>query len=316
MIIDVVIPAYKPGDKFIKLIKALADSDTPVGKIIIVNTEEEFWPNDICTKIGKEAAEKLEVHHISKMEFDHGRTRNFGVSFSNADIVLLMTDDAIPADNYLISEILKPFEDEKVGACYARQLASPNSTIAEKFSREFNYPDEPVKKSIEDLERLGIKTFFCSNVCAAYRRDVFNKLGGFTDTAIFNEDMVYAAKLIDNGYSVYYCNKARVIHSHSYKNMQQLHRNFDLAVSQAMNPEVFERVSSESEGLKYIFKAWGYFIKKGRPFAIVPFMITSIYKLYGYKMGKKYKTLSHEKIMKLTMNPIFFEKMWDCEIKR
>ena len=311
MTIDVVIPAYKPGDKFIDLLNLLADSDTPVGKIIVVNTEKEFWPEDILTKISGRAGEILELHHISKEEFDHGSTRNLGVSYSDADIVLLMTDDAIPADDSLVGEIIKPFNDEKVGACYGRQLASSSSTIAEKFSREFNYPDEPITKSIEDIKRLGIKTFFCSNVCAAYRRDVFNKLGGFVNRAIFNEDMVYAAKLMDNGYSVSYCNKARVIHSHSYSNIEQLHRNFDLAVSQAMNPEVFERVSSESEGVKFILTAFKYFAGAKRPFAIVPFMITSVYKLYGYKMGKKYKSLSHDKIMKLTMNPAFFEKLWD-----
>ena len=43
---------------------------------------------------------------------------------------------------------------------------------------------------------MGIKTYFCSNVCAAYKKDIFEKLGGFVDRTIFNEDMIYAGNLI------------------------------------------------------------------------------------------------------------------------
>lgn len=309
MTIDVVIPAYKPGPKFIKLMERLAQQDTPVRKVIVVNTEEKYWSERLLDEMGTEAAALLEVHHITKSEFDHGHTRNVGVSYSDADVVILMTDDAIAADNRLVSELIKAFEDPLVGASYARQLAAEDSTIAEKFSREFNYPDIPHKKSAADIDRLGIKTFFCSNVCAAYKRDIFVKLGGFVDLAIFNEDMVYAAKLIDNGYSICYCNKARVIHSHRLTNREQMRRNFDLAVSQAMHPEVFDRVSSESEGIRFVLKAMGYFTRAGRPFAIIPFMITTVNKYYGFKMGRNYKNLSHEKIMKLTMSPLFFERL-------
>lgn len=315
MTIDVIIPAYKPGTKFIKLLQSLAAQDTVLGKIIVINTEEMYWPQDLREQIGDKAASLLEVHHISKEEFDHGATRNAGVSYSDADIVVLMTDDAVPYDNSLIGELASVFSDDRVGAAYARQLASDDASLSEKFSREFNYPDEPSVKGYDDLKRLGIKTFFCSNVCAAYRHNLFDKLGGFVDCAIFNEDMIFASKIIDNGYLICYCNKASVIHSHSYTNKEQLHRNFDIAVSQTMNPEVFDRVSSESEGLRYIFKAMGYFAKAGRPLAVVPFMVTSVYKLYGYKMGKKYKSLSHERILKLTMNPRFFLNLWDKEEK-
>lgn len=315
MTIDVIIPAYKPGPKFIKLIKALADMDTPVGKIIVINTEEKYWSDRLIGEIGEKAAALLEIHHITKEEFDHGHTRNVGVSYSNADIVILMTDDAVPANNMLTAELIRPFSDENIGAVYARQLATGDSTISERFSRDFNYPDEYCVKSKEDIERLGIKTFFCSNVCAAYRREVLLSLGGFVDRAIFNEDMIFAAKLINSGYKIAYANKAEVVHSHSYNNREQLHRNFDNAVSQTMHPEAFGNVSSESEGAKFVFKALGYFTKAGRPFAIVPFMITSVNKLYGFKMGKRFESLSHEKILKLTMNPGFFKKMWDEQDK-
>lgn len=311
MSVDVVIPVYKPDEKFIKLLKMLSSQTVLPGKIIIMNTLREYWPERDIEQLPDVIVSLLEVHHITKEEFDHGQTRNEGVSHSDADFVVLMTDDAIPDNEYLIENLLKPFSDDKVGAVYARQLPGAEASATERFSREFNYPADSLDKSLKDLDNLGIKTFFCSNVCAAYRRDEMQKNGGFVKEAIFNEDMVYAGLLIDKGWHIFYAADARVIHSHDYNNMEQLHRNFDIAVSQMMHPEVFQRVSSESEGLRFVIKAFGYFVGIRRPFAIFPFAITSVYKLIGFKLGKKYESLSHEKIMKYTMNPAFFKKLWN-----
>ncbi len=309
MSVDVVIPAYKPGQKFIRLITMLDQQTVTPGKIIVMNTEEKWWSDRLQAQLGQ-AASRLEVHHLTKAEFDHAKTRSTGISYSDAEFVLLMTDDAVPFDTELIEKLLSPFSDPEVGAVYARQIAGEKAGIAERFSRDFNYPRSSIKKTIKDVEKLGVKAFFCSNVCAAYRREVYDRLGGFSAPAIFNEDMVYAAALLDHGYAVYYAADAKVIHAHAYSNRQQMKRNFDIAVSQTMHPEVFGRVKSESEGLRFVRTAFSYFTKHGRPFAILPFMVTTANKYVGYRRGKKYRDLSHEKILKNTMNPTFFEKMW------
>ena len=131
----------------------------------------------------------------------------------------------------------------------------------EKYTRSFNYPEESRIKGKEDLPILGIKTFFCSNVCAAYKKEIFEKLGGFVERTIFNEDMILAGTMIKQGGKIAYCAKAKVIHSHNYSAFQQFHRNFDLAVSQTMYPEVFGGIRSESEGIKLVKKSLSYCIK-------------------------------------------------------
>ena len=62
---------------------------------------------------------------------------------------------------------------------------------------------------------------------------------------IFNEDMIFAGGLIQKGYGVAYAAEAKVVHSHNHSAIQQFHRNFDLAVSQADHPEVFDGIRSE-----------------------------------------------------------------------
>jgi len=248
MLIDVIIPTYKPDEKLINLIRMLAVQTVKINKIIIMNTEETYMNSLFFQDLCKEETENIEIHHITQQEFDHGATRNAGAGYSKADIIVYMTQDAVPLNEHLIEKLTEPFCDRTVAVAYARQVPGEDSLPAECFARSFNYPDRDEIKCEDDLKRLGIKTFFCSNVCAAYNREIFNEFSGFVKNAIFNEDMIYASGAVKAGKKIAYASKAVVIHAHNYSNRQQFKRNFDLAVSQAMHPEVFQGVSSEAEG--------------------------------------------------------------------
>ena len=162
-------------------------------------------------------------------------------------------------------------------------------------------------KSAEDIPVMGIKTFFCSNVCAAYDRRVYDRIGGFEEHMIFNEDMVNARHFLDAGEKIAYVPTARVIHSHHYSNWQQLQRNFDLGVSQAQFPEVFGGISSSSEGVKMIKNMAGYLLRNGQALQIPGMIVNSGCKYMGYQLGKHYKKLPGWVIRKVTMNPNYWK---------
>ena len=161
---------------------------------------------------------------------------------------------------------------------------------------------------------MGIKTFFCSDVCAAYRVDLFHKLGGFESPVIFNEDMFFAAKAVFAGYYVKYEAEAKVIHSHNYTVRQQFHRNFDLAVSQTMHPEIFEQISSEAEGMKLVKSTMKYLCSIGKPYLIFELGIQCVGKYAGYRLGKRDKKLSRKQILKCTMSPEYWKRLWNQEV--
>ncbi len=304
--VDVIIPTYKPDDKFKKLIEMLEKQTVPVNKIIVINTEEKYM-EAFCIGSRFLAEHKtLSIHHISRKEFDHGKSRNLGAKKSEADILVYMTQDAVPANEYVLEKLIAPLEDETVACSYARQLPDENSTMTERLTREFNYPAEGKVKSKEDLGELGIKTYFCSNVCCAYSAAIFKELKGFINHTIFNEDMIYAAKVIDNGYKIAYAADAAVIHSHNYSAGQQFHRNFDLGVSQADHPEVFEGVSSESEGIKMVKETIAKLKSLGYGKEIPGYIVTSGCKFIGYRLGRSYKKLPMWLIKKCTMSPVYW----------
>ncbi|MGN0482377.1 MAG: glycosyltransferase family 2 protein [Lachnospiraceae bacterium] len=324
--VDILIPVYKPDATFRLLLQRLQEQTFPVHKIILMNTEEVYWEKFKNRPEVKLVLQNMkipyEIHHIRKEEFDHGATRRKAVACSDTEIFLFMTQDAVPADRTLIEKLVAPFLDKEgrlrmdqtnlptIAASYARQIPNKNCSETEKYTRSFNYPDISKRKTAEDIGRLGIKTFFCSNVCAAYRRDVYDILHGFPHQAIFNEDMIFAGKAIQNGYAIAYQADAKVIHSHNYTGRQQFHRNFDLAVSQKQHPEIFDGIRSESEGIRLVKMTAKHLLTIHKPWLIVDLIVKSAWKYLGYQLGMHYEHLSRNQILRCTSNQAFWMRYW------
>ena len=304
-IVDAIIPVYHPGNEFKELLKRLSKQSHRLNKIILMNTGEAPWKEEI-----EKEFPVCEVHLLEKKDFDHGGTRHEATTYSEADYLLFLTQDALPNNEFLIENLLGGFaQDEKVKAAYGRQL--PNSTCREieKYTRSFNYPSESRVKSKADLDTLGIKTFFCSNVCAMYEKKTYEAQGGFVRRTIFNEDMIYAGGLIKNDYKIAYVAEAEVIHSHNYNAVEQFHRNFDLAVSQVDHPEVFAGIRSEKEGIRLVINTAKHLLKVKKPWLLFPLVTTSAGKIIGYKLGQNYRRLSDDFILKCTMNPSYWRNI-------
>ena len=301
--VDVIIPAYHPGKEFATLIKRLEKQSVSIHRIIVMNTEESMW-----NKEWEKLSDVMEIHHLAKSEFDHGGTRAQAAELSDADVMIFMTQDAMPADRELLAELLKALEqDENIAAAYARQLPNAECSFVERYTRAFNYPDRSAVKTKKDMDQYGIKTFFCSNVCAAYKKDIYQKQGGFVRRTIFNEDMIYAGGLIQAGYGIAYAAEAKVIHSHNYNCMQQFHRNFDLGVSQAEHPEIFEGVPSEGEGMRLVKKTLSHLVRSEKIWLIPGFVMQCAGKYAGYLAGKNFRRLPKKFVLWCTMSPNYWK---------
>lgn len=317
--VDIIIPTYRPDEQFYKLLGRLlkqtvktidqmgVSDEEYLNKILIMNTEERFFDENKFQKICQ-GSNQVEVRHITKQEFDHGGTRNLGASLSTSDIIIFMTQDAMPEDNRLIENLIKPLKKDNVAVAYARQLPNEQAGEIERYTREFNYPATSIYKSKKDIETLGIKTYFCSNVCSAYKREIYMRLGGFVTQTIFNEDMIFASTVINSGYTIAYAADARVIHSHKYTYRQQFTRNFDLGVSQRQYREIFENIKSESEGIALVKKTAKHLLKKGKFYLLPDLVMQSGIKFLGYKAGLRYEKLSDKTIRKFSMNKSYWDK--------
>lgn len=289
--IAVIIPTYAPDERFRELLKRLYAQSLPPERIFVVNTDPDRFRDELV-----ERWDRVSVFHIAKEEFDHAATRNMAARMVRAEILVFMTQDAVPADRHLLENLQKGFEaacaeGKEAAVVYARQLPRKEAAEAERYGRRFSYPPKSLTKTIDDLERLGIMTYTCSDVCAAYRRSLFMALGGFEEPAVFNEDMVFAAKAVKAGYAIRYEASARVIHSHSLTPMQQFRRNYALGMSQAQHPEVFEAVPSEGSGLRLVKGTLVHLVRKKKIHEIPAFITGAAFRYAGYKLGKNYEKL-------------------------
>ena len=276
--VNVIIPTLN-AEKYIQsLLKSLKEQSI-LCEIIVIDSSSA----DSTVKIAESFGAK--VITIKKSEFDHGGTRNLAVNISFGDTLIFLTQDAFPADKYLIENLIKPLRNEKIAICYGRQIAKNHSNPLERFARAFNYPEKPQIKGKEQIELLGIKTFFCSNVCSAIKKSVFKEAGGFPEKAIMNEDMVLAAKLIMRGYKIAYEPSAIVYHSHNYSLWQQFKRYFDIGVFLKQERWIFELARAEEEGYKYIKEEIRYLWREKKWYWIPYVFGEAAAKYAGYRLG-------------------------------
>jgi rhamnosyltransferase len=208
--ISIVIPAFRAGETFAAVLDALKAQSLNADEIVIADSESDDGTRECAERHG------CRVMTIKRSDFDHGRTRNLAIRSTNSDIIVLMTQDALPADENMLEELIKPLADRDIALAYGRQMPRAKAGRLERFAREYNYPAHPLLKDKRDIERMGMKAFFCSNSCSAMRRETFERMGGFAEGVIVNEDMLFAARAIMDGMGIYYAADARVYHSHSF----------------------------------------------------------------------------------------------------
>ena len=301
MDISVIIPT-RNAEKYIQnLIEKLRTQNKKIKEIIIIDTASKDKTKEICEKY-----DFVKFIQIKDGEFDHGGTRNRAAKEATGDILVFMTQDAYPEDNTFIDCLTKNLGENGISAAYGRQKPRKNAKDLEKFARTFNYGNKDIIKSKDDIAKLGVKTFFLSNVCSAFVKTDFWDVEGFPEKTIMNEDMIISSKLIFSDKKVLYASKASVIHSHQYTYRQQFKRNFDVGVVFTDSNQYFYNVKSESEGIKYVKQAAHYLVKNKKGYMIPHLIIDSGFRFIGYKMGKNYKKMPLALVKKMSMHSFYF----------
>ena len=282
MSISVIIPTLNAERDLAGLIEKIRAQRVPEPvEIIVVDSESA----DRTAEIGREAGAK--VLSVARKEFDHGGTRDMALKTSAGDIVVFLTQDAVPANIYFLENLIRPLEDERVAVVTGRQLPKSNAFPMEKLVREFNYPSESHIRSEEDVERMGIKAFFCSDVCAAYNRKIYLAIGGFEHPLKTNEDMFYAAEAIRKGYRVAYAADAMVFHSHNFTPKEQYARNRIQGFEIERHRSLLGEVSQESEGMKLVKYVSSGLLRQGQIKPVFRFGMDCCARLLGSRAGRK-----------------------------
>jgi rhamnosyltransferase len=289
-LVSIIIPTLNPGTKLGELLEILNSQTLHAEEILIIDSSSSDTTAELVQSHG------CRLITINKCDFDHGTTRNLGVAQTDSEFAIFLTQDVVPADEHMIAELIKPMQaDTSIALCYGRQLPRPTAQPLERFFREFNYPPQAILKTKNDMETLGLKTFFCSNCCSAIRRSIFNKLGGFKNNVIVNEDMLLAAEAIKAGYAIYYTPEAKVYHSHSYSLPQIYIRYFNIGRFFADNKWLLQYGQLKHYGGSIVKSGVITFWKEKKPHYIVALLAELAIKMIACKLGWYYQLMLHKK---------------------
>ena len=303
MKISIIIPTYNAQNYLEKLLQTLKDQTLKDFELIIIDS---FSKDDTC-KIAKQYTNNVIV--IPQSEFDHGGTRAEAAKMAQGELLIFLTQDALPVDEFRIENIIKVFDDKNVGAAYGKQLSYEDTNLFGKHLREFNYPDKTVVRSKEDIKTYGIKTAQLSNSFAAYRKDILLEIGNFKNDLILGEDVYAGAKMILAGYKLVYVADAKVYHSHSYTVLQDFKRYFDIGVFHKCEEWILQEFGkAEGEGMKYIKSELNYLFKNGAWYLFPEFFVRNGMKYLGYKLGQKYEKIPMWIIKKISMHHRWWDK--------
>ena len=280
--LSVIIPTLNAGAQLRHLLECLKEQSVAPDEIIVIDSESD----DATVSIAK-SVPGVRTIAIKRRDFDHGGTRHAALLESSGEFVLFLTQDAMPTGRRYIETLLEPFADGAVAMVSGRQVPKPDARRFEQLVREFNYPDTSSVRDKGDIPALGIKTFFASDVCAAYRRTAYLAVGGFPRPCDTNEDMLIAAMFIHSGQKVAYAADARVFHSHNLTLGEQYRRNKTVGVFLQRNGEFFGDVSEVGEGKALVISISKILISEHRFGEFVAFGVDSCARLLGNRAGRR-----------------------------
>jgi len=210
------------------VLKAIFSQQINAGfEVIIIDSGSTDMTLDIVRRY------PVRLYQIIKKEFNHGLTRNLGISKAQGKYIILMTQDAIPYNNRWMQSLVDNLEhDERVAGVYSMQIAHGDSHILTQIRVNRFFTSSKIRREsqidkIEDYNRLSPKEKhrFCNfdNVSCCIRKTVWEGIP--FPKADFGEDIEWSKNVLEKGYKIAYEPDSIVYHSHDFSISDWYKRN-------------------------------------------------------------------------------------------
>lgn len=216
--VSIVLPTWNGEGDLARLLPALAAQELPGG--FEIRAVDSGSTDRSCELLEKAGARLRRIPHA---EFRHGPTRNLAASEAQGQILVFLSQDALPRDAGFLASLASAFDDPEVAGAFARILPheddDPLTARTALSAGEAGEAGEtrglPAGKHLRDLgadERARLCAF--NDVASAIRASVFRQIP-FPDVA-FGEDVAWAALTLEAGHRLRFEPRAVVLHAHRY----------------------------------------------------------------------------------------------------
>jgi GT2 family glycosyltransferase len=215
---SVVIPTFNAGPGIGALLESLrAQKPAPPDEIIAIDSGSK---DDTCRRVTDAGGRIIPWQE----PFDHGLTRDAGVAATKGEVVILTVQDAVPVSEQWLARMLSHFNDPTVAGVSGMQIPPADGPLELmiKARLDAEQASGPVKVSLAahpdyarytPAQRLELYRF--DDVCSALRRSAWEKI--HFGACRYAEDMQWARRAIEAGFTVVRDPAAAVIHAHRRK---------------------------------------------------------------------------------------------------
>lgn len=216
--ISIVIPTKNGGAVFEEVLWGIRGQKFE-GEVELVVVDSGSTDGTV-KKAGEYGARIIE---IPPGEFNHGLTRNYGIEKSKGDFIVLLTQDAVPADERWLENLVDTFDnDGRIAGVYARQVPRQDADVLTRRNLNNLVTGRSVYSVQEIKDREGFErmtptekylTCVFDNVCSAVRRKAWEEVPFRRND--FGEDIEWAKRALLSGWKIAYQPNSAVVHSHS-----------------------------------------------------------------------------------------------------
>lgn len=200
MRVSVVIPVFNGAQTLAECLTACLGQTYSDMDVIVVD--------DGSTDETARVAQSFDVHYVYQDNAGPAAARNRGAGAAQGDIVAFTDSDCIPEPNW-IESLVAGFDEDAVAVGGGYGIANESSLLARMIHEEIGLRHD----------NYGDEVDFLGSFNVAYRRDAFEKAGGFDESfpVASAEDNDLAYCLLDNEGTLRFVREARVAHYHPTK---------------------------------------------------------------------------------------------------
>lgn len=226
---SVVVPTFNAGPDFTETLDGIFSQKTPFDfEVLVLDSGSSDGTVGLAERSG------AAVHRTPASAFDHGATRDLGLSLSKGDYVALLVQDAVPLGGRWLAAMVEDLEnDPQVAGVYGRQLPRPqgsplarvlvtNAPTASAERREQSAGSAEHYRALPPRQRHALALF--DNVSSCLRRSVWEEIP-FGRTG-FGEDLRWGEGAVEAGHKLVYEPRSAVVHSHERGPLYNLRRHY------------------------------------------------------------------------------------------
>lgn len=211
--ISVIIPVLNGQKTIARCLESIREQtyDPQNYEILVVDNGSE----DNTVSVVKQFPEVILLHEERRNSY---LARNLGARYAHGQILAFTDADCRAADRKWLSSIARAFNDSSVGGICGEIKADDPETLVERFQA---HQDIFSQRTFQH-SRTGSYPLTAN---AAYRREVFDKLGGFDEELFSGGDLEFALRVEKSGYAIKTCWDCIVLHKHR-ANLRDLWRQY------------------------------------------------------------------------------------------